>query len=205
MRSINPYVNIGQVTATGSGTSGKVRITRPAHGLVTGNKVLIAGMQGTTEANGYFTVTRIDDDNFDLDGTTYANVMTLGGIVSKIQIVRAKLMSGTGVTGLVVTAQVRYFASGLVVDTKSISKLVANTTGVELFRSHETQVTLLDKICIDNQSGATREVRIEIENYDLIERFENISVNSNEIIAGLQAPIIISSDGRTVSGPVDIP
>ncbi len=205
MRSINPYVNIGQVTATGSGTSGKVRITRPAHGLVTGNKVLIAGMQGTTEANGYFTVTRIDDDNFDLDSTTYANVMTLGGIVFKIQIVRAKLMSGTGVTGLVVTAQVRYFASGLVVDTKSISKLVANTTGVELFRSHETQVTLLDKICIDNQSGATREVRIEIENYDLIERFENISVNSNEIIAGLQAPIIISSDGRTVSGPVDIP
>jgi len=131
--------------------------------------------------------------------------MTLGGIVSKLKIVRAKLMSGTGVTGLVVTAQVRYFASGLVVDSKSISKLVANTTGVELFRSHETQVTLLDKICIDNRSGATREVRIEIENYDLIERFENISVNNNEIIGGLQAPIIISSDGRTVLGPVDIP
>ena len=205
MRTINPYDPVGQMTATSSGTSSKVRITKAGHGLVSGNKVLIKDTQGTTEANGYFTITRIDDDNFDLDGTTYANAMSYGGNIYKIQIVKAKLVSGTA-TNVFVTAQVRFFASGLVQDTRSYTKkITSSVTDVELFRSHETQAILLDKVIISNEDGSTREVRISIEHFELTEKYKNVSVLTNEIAAGETASAIVSADGRTIVGAVDIP
>src|SRR5439155_1380643 len=38
-----------------------IKVTSPGHGLNTGDKVIITGVQGNTAANGTFTITKIDD------------------------------------------------------------------------------------------------------------------------------------------------
>jgi len=70
------------VTGTADNGSGLIRITSVSNGLQTGDKAVIASVGGTTEANGVWTVTRIDANNFDLDGSTFANPWTSGGTVT---------------------------------------------------------------------------------------------------------------------------
>jgi len=54
-------------------------ITAPNHGLVTGNRVTITGVEGNTAANGTFTVTVIDANTFSLDGSVSNGDYTGGG------------------------------------------------------------------------------------------------------------------------------
>lgn len=76
--------SIKNITGTASGSGGKVRITSVGHGFSTGNTVTIAGVGGTTEANGTWIITKIDADNFDLTGTTYVHAYTSGGTATAI-------------------------------------------------------------------------------------------------------------------------
>lgn len=63
--------------------SGLVRITITGHGLTTGKAVYITGIQGATGADGFFVVTRINDNAFDLDGSTFGGSYTSGGTVER--------------------------------------------------------------------------------------------------------------------------
>lgn len=59
---------------------GLIRVTCVAHGGTTGQSGwVIAGVLGTTEANGTWTITVIDADTFDLQGSTFVNPYTSGG------------------------------------------------------------------------------------------------------------------------------
>jgi surface protein len=66
--------------ATNNG-SGLIRVTAVGHGLTTNNKVFIKSILGTTEANGLATVTVIDANNFDIQGSTFTNTYISGGTV----------------------------------------------------------------------------------------------------------------------------
>jgi len=60
--------------------SGLIRITTStAHNMVTGNKVFISGVTGTTEANGLWTVTLVNTTQVDLQSSTFSNVYISGG------------------------------------------------------------------------------------------------------------------------------
>jgi surface protein len=60
--------------------SGLIRITTStAHGRVTGNKVFISAVTGTTEANGLWTVTLVNSTQVDLQGSTFSNAYISGG------------------------------------------------------------------------------------------------------------------------------
>jgi hypothetical protein len=62
--------------------SGAIRVTvSSTASLTTGQSKTISGVGGTTEANGTWTITVIDGTRFDLDGSTYANNYTSGGVV----------------------------------------------------------------------------------------------------------------------------
>lgn len=50
-------------------------------GMTTGDVRTVSGVGGTTEANGTWTITVIDGTHVDLQGTTFTNVYTSGGIV----------------------------------------------------------------------------------------------------------------------------
>ncbi len=72
----------GQASTAGSGTvsvtgaadngSGIVRITATSHGLSTGDTVVIDGVVGTTEANGFHRAVVNDANTFDLYGVAFA-------------------------------------------------------------------------------------------------------------------------------------
>jgi hypothetical protein len=67
------------VTGAANNGSGLIRITATAHGFATGTRVVLSGILGTTEAIGAWTVTSIDADHFDLQGSTFTNAWSAGG------------------------------------------------------------------------------------------------------------------------------
>ncbi len=77
------YRNNGQVGAVitdcVSGIASRIRVTSVGHTLVTGDTLFISDVLGTTEANGFWTITRIDDDKFELNGSTFVTAYISGG------------------------------------------------------------------------------------------------------------------------------
>ena len=55
---------------------GLIKITFTSHGYVTGDRVYVKDVQGVTAANGQWYVTRIDANNFTLDGSVFAGAHT---------------------------------------------------------------------------------------------------------------------------------
>jgi surface protein len=71
--------NIASITNVQNNGSGLIRITSLNHGLATGNKVFIKNVLGTVEANGAWTITVVDVDNIDLQGSTFVNAWITDG------------------------------------------------------------------------------------------------------------------------------
>lgn len=69
-------------TAMANNGSGAIRVTSAAHGYKTGDRVDITGTVGTTEANGTWTITRVNANAFDLNGSTFANAWSSGGTIT---------------------------------------------------------------------------------------------------------------------------
>ena len=67
------------ITGVANNGSGLFRVTATAHGFSTGNPVGISGVLGTPNANGTWTITVIDANTFDLQGSTFAGTYTSGG------------------------------------------------------------------------------------------------------------------------------
>jgi len=67
------------ISDCGDNGSGAIRVTANSHGFTTGRAVRIRNVAGTTEANGAWSITVIDGNTFDLDGSTFANTYTSGG------------------------------------------------------------------------------------------------------------------------------
>lgn len=75
----------GALTITGAANngSGLIRITVASTAtLTTGDFKTISGVGGTTEANGSWTITVINGTTFDLQGSTFTNAYTSGGVVA---------------------------------------------------------------------------------------------------------------------------
>ena len=75
------------VTGAASGTGGVVRLTVNQTVLATtGDEVQVAGVTGTTEANGTFACTVVDGTHIELQGTVFANAYVSGGTVTDISV-----------------------------------------------------------------------------------------------------------------------
>ena len=72
------------ITVIADNGSGAIRVTSVAHGLTTGQHVWIERALTTTNANGVWTVTVIDVDNIDLQGSTFVAGSGQGGYVTKL-------------------------------------------------------------------------------------------------------------------------
>lgn len=72
------------ITGAANNGSGLVRITvGSTTGFVTGDVHTVSSVAGTTEANGFWTITVIDSTHIDLVGSAFANTYTSGGLISK--------------------------------------------------------------------------------------------------------------------------
>ena len=67
------------VAITGASNASPIVISSAAHGLSTGDAISVSGVAGNTAANGVFTVTKVDDNSFSLNGTTGNAAYTSGG------------------------------------------------------------------------------------------------------------------------------
>lgn len=70
------------ITNAADNGSGLIRITAAAHGLNTGDPAVVKEVEGTSEANGNWIVTRIDANNVDLDGSVFVNAYVSGGNIA---------------------------------------------------------------------------------------------------------------------------
>lgn len=66
-------------TVEDASNTSPITITSSNHGLDTGARVTITGVEGNVAANGDFTVTKVSGDRFSLDGTTGSGDYTQGG------------------------------------------------------------------------------------------------------------------------------
>jgi hypothetical protein len=79
-------------TVTGAVTSGGlIKLTVTAHGYSTGAVVVVNNVGGTLEANGVWTITVIDVNNFTLNTSVFTNAYTSGGTVQN-----ATVFAGVG-------------------------------------------------------------------------------------------------------------
>lgn len=72
-------LQIKSVTNCVNNGSGLIRVTVTSHGFLTGNFVTVEEVQGTYEANGQWTITVIDANNFDLQASAFSNTYASGG------------------------------------------------------------------------------------------------------------------------------
>ena len=72
------------VAVTNATNAGPIQVTASGHGLTTGDRVRIAGVAGNTAANGTFTVTVIDANDFTLDGSFGNGTYLAGGSVFEL-------------------------------------------------------------------------------------------------------------------------
>lgn len=78
-----PINNLGvpvlQGVITNATNTGPITITSPNHGLLSGTRVIISGVQGNTNANGSFAITVVDQNSFFLNGSTGNGAYAGGG------------------------------------------------------------------------------------------------------------------------------
>jgi hypothetical protein len=87
------HASVVNKTITGAVTNGGlIRITATGHGFATSDKIAVYGVVGTTEANGAWTITVIDANTFDLQGSTFTNAYVSGGTATN-----RPMMSGVAV------------------------------------------------------------------------------------------------------------
>jgi hypothetical protein len=87
------------ITNTANNGSGLIRVTTSAsHGYSTGNRLIVFAVNGTTEANGLWTITVINGTTYDLDGSTYTNAFSAspngGSILTSGEPIAAYVESG---------------------------------------------------------------------------------------------------------------
>lgn len=114
----NPALTI---TAAANNGSGLIRLTVASTAtFATGQKKIVAGVAGTTEANGRWTITVVDGTHIDLQGSTFANVYTsggtIGGGVDEIQVGAGLSMSGDTLSATTDPLNLIGYISGLELD-----------------------------------------------------------------------------------------
>ena len=89
VQGVGRPVNAMQLTVTDAvpGTNGVVRLTvLSSLGANTGDQGQVMNVGGTVEANGVWTLTVIDGQHIELQGTTFANAFTSGGTLTDLQL-----------------------------------------------------------------------------------------------------------------------
>ena len=89
---------------TGATWANPIKITVPNHGFLTGDKVFIANVNGNTNANGGYTITKVDSNNFTLNGRSGNASYTGGGTVYSFTAIPKSsngyaIPPGSGITG----------------------------------------------------------------------------------------------------------
>ena len=73
-------LELDTITAIADNGAGLIRVTIASHPFITGDRVSIVSVLGTTEANGTWVITKIDANNFDLQESAFTTAYISGGV-----------------------------------------------------------------------------------------------------------------------------
>lgn len=150
-------------------SGGLVRITAASHGLSTGDEVIIAGVAGTTEANGYWTVTVTSTSQFTLDSSTYATAWTSGGGVYNGISYTVVCGSAPGSNGICVVNNYKQISTaGAVVATPVTIKVLTSTTETEIMLASADYAQAVSSLILTNDSGGSISGSIKVRTTKLL-------------------------------------
>ncbi len=142
------------LTVTASSTLIKIT-TNGVHGLSNGDKVIIAGVTGTTEANGFWTITSTGSSEFTLDGSIHTNAHLGGGYVYDGVSYAVLCSSGPASPGILVVADIKQVSGGAVVDVEQTIKQITTTTETEFLRSEIGVPQAIALLTLTNNSAGS--------------------------------------------------
>lgn len=181
-KKLDQIVAVTSVVGATGGTSGLIKITAANHGLTTGDKVIVADVQGTVEANGYFTVTVIDPATFTLDSTTFVNTHTGGGAIyngTSWTVTCAKTTGGAAPATpyvVVVNNYKQINASGAVVATPQAIKVISSTSETEIMLGDSSYGQAVSSLVITNNTADSITGSVNLRTTKLL------GINSQSII-----------------------
>lgn len=73
-------LELDAITAIADNGAGLIRVTIASHPFITGDRVSIVSVLGTTEANGTWVITKIDANSFDLQESEFTSTYISGGV-----------------------------------------------------------------------------------------------------------------------------
>jgi len=137
-------------------SSGLIKITTSGvHGLSTGDKVIVAAVSGTAEANGYWTVTVTSTTEFTLDSSAYTNAWSGGGGVYDGVSYAIVCSSAPASPGLLLVADVKRLSSGIVSDVDQVVKQITSTTETEFLQSQAGVPQSVAILTVTNNSAGS--------------------------------------------------
>lgn len=132
------------VTGAADNGSGLIRLTVAAHGLTTGDSVIVGDVGGVPNATGTWLVTVIDPNTIDLQGSGFGGAYTSGGWVSRVLHVSGAADNGAGLIRLTVTSH--GYESGDRVNVQNVGGVPA--------ASGQWTVTVVDANTLDLEGSA---------------------------------------------------
>jgi hypothetical protein len=120
--SAGELLDPGQGYISGASAAGTIVIASAGHGLQTGDQVVIAGVLGDTAANGIFSITVLDANDFALNGSTASGVYVGGGTWQRLGAIAQ--VSGAAGSPVIITSPGHRLATG---DQVYLQNLTGNT------------------------------------------------------------------------------
>lgn len=122
------------ITGAANNGSGLIRLTVASTAtFATSQKKIVAGVVGTTEANGRWTITVVDATHIDLQSSTFTNAYvsggTIGGGVDEIQLGAGLSLSGATLSALLSATNLVGFLGGLELSTAGSSATFSAAIG----------------------------------------------------------------------------
>lgn len=129
--------------------------TNGVHGLADGDRVIIAGVNGTIEANGFWTVTVVNTTEFTLDNSVHTNDWINGGAVYDGVSYTVLCGSSPASPGILVVADVKQISGGAVVDVEQTIKQITTTDETEFMRSDIGAPQAIALLTLTNNSAGS--------------------------------------------------
>lgn len=133
------------LTITGAASAASLirLVVASTSAFTTGQKKIVAGVVGTTEANGRWTITVVDSTHIDLQGSVFVNAYvsggTIGGGVDELKLGSGLALAGDTLSASLNATLVPNFLSGLTLSTAGGSGTMAIAAGV----ANDTSNTVL--------------------------------------------------------------
>lgn len=193
---------VGNVSACVTST-GLIKLTVTAHGLATNDRVHVLNVLGTTEANGSWTVTVVNANEFTLNSSTFANTYVSGGTVYLQQelMIKAATSPSAAVDACI---SYREVVEGHVYDAKTRWVKLTNTTAVVLKAAVPGMAFAIESICILNNASSTILFTTYIQEHNSTTRQHarlQLETNQRGVVAKALSTIVTATGGQYFQSP----